>query len=78
MEGRTAILRGEVATEHGREVAELMARLEGGVNEVRNEIVVAGSGTMPAARALPQAQRAKPQTEKGTPLTSQPENKTSR
>jgi len=45
LEGRTAILRGEVATEHGRELAGQLARLEGGIDQVRNEIVVAGSTT---------------------------------
>jgi hypothetical protein len=43
LEGRTAVLRGEVATEHGRELAARLARLEGGIDRVQNEIVVAGS-----------------------------------
>jgi hypothetical protein len=64
LEGRTAVLRGEVATEHGRELAEQLARLEGGIDQVQNEIVVAGS-TPPgspagALQVSPQAKPAKP------------------
>lgn len=38
--GRTAILRGVVATEHDREVAEQVALLEVGISEVQNELKV--------------------------------------
>jgi hypothetical protein len=47
LQGRTAILRGEVASEHDRVLAEQMARLEPGVWQVQNDLVVAGS-TQPA------------------------------
>ncbi|GMQ80261.1 MAG: hypothetical protein BMS9Abin04_222 [Planctomycetia bacterium] len=41
MEGRTAILRGVVASERGAEIAGIFALLEPGVSEVRNELRVA-------------------------------------
>ena len=48
MQGRTAILRGVVATEHDRDLAERVVRLEATVDQVQNQIVVAG-------QALPKA-----------------------
>ena len=51
--GQTAVLRGTVATEAERQLAEGVARLEPGVMAVRNELVVAseapGLETLPAA-----------------------------
>lgn len=41
IEGRTAILRGAVATEHDRELAERLIRLEPGVDQVANELTLA-------------------------------------
>jgi hypothetical protein len=56
LEGRTAVLRGTVATEDARQLAEGLARLEPEVLAVRNELVVTGSGTraepLPAAPAV--------------------------
>jgi hypothetical protein len=43
MEGRTAILRGTVATEDDRELAGAMVKMEPDVLEVRNDLVVADS-----------------------------------
>lgn len=43
MEGRTAVLRGTVASEDDRELAEALAKMEPDVLEVRNELVVAES-----------------------------------
>ena len=43
MEGRTAVLRGKVASEDDRELAEAMAKMEPDVLEVRNELVVVDS-----------------------------------
>ena len=43
IDGRTAVLTGTVASEHARKVAEAMAKLEPGVSEVRNELVVANA-----------------------------------
>jgi len=40
VDGQTVILRGEVATEHDRRVAEQLARLEPGVWKIQNELVV--------------------------------------
>ena len=47
LQGRTAILRGDVPTEHDRDLAEQMIRLEAGIQAVKNEIVV-GSPTSAA------------------------------
>lgn len=41
--GRTVILKGIVATEHDRDLAERVARLSPGVEQVQNQLVVAGS-----------------------------------
>jgi len=43
MQGRTAILRGVAETEHDRDLAERVVRLEATVDEVQNQIEVAGS-----------------------------------
>jgi len=45
MQGRTAILRGVVATEHDRELAERVVRLEPTVDQVQNQLVVASRAT---------------------------------
>jgi BON domain len=52
LEGQTAVLRGTVATEADRQLAEGLARLEPEVQAVRNELVVAAPGT--TVEALPQ------------------------
>jgi len=44
MQGDTAVLRGRVATEHDRALAERIALLEPGIWYVRNELGVAGRG----------------------------------
>jgi hypothetical protein len=49
MQGDTVILRGTVATEHDRGLAEDIARLQPGVWNVHNELTVAGP---PAARSV--------------------------
>jgi BON domain len=43
MQGRTAVLRGTVATEHDRDLAERVARLEPTVSQVVNLLAVAGA-----------------------------------
>jgi hypothetical protein len=48
IQGRTVILRGSVATEHDRDLAERVARLEAGVEQVQNQLVVAPSSAKPA------------------------------
>jgi hypothetical protein len=48
MRGRTAILRGVVATEHDRDLAERVARLEASVDQVDNQLVVASDSKKPA------------------------------
>ena len=58
LEGRTAVLRGTVASEPDRQLAEMLALLEPEVLQVRNELQVAPVGTQPellgpAAPALP-------------------------
>ena len=45
VEGRTAILRGAVASEHDRLLVEQVARLEPGIWAVRNELTVGSPGT---------------------------------
>jgi hypothetical protein len=52
MEGRTAVLKGKVATEDDRELAEALAKMEPDVLEVRNELVVVEPGESPSD-ALP-------------------------
>ncbi len=42
MQGRTAVLRGVVATEHDRDLAERVVRLEANVDQVQNNLTVAG------------------------------------
>jgi hypothetical protein len=56
MEGRTAILRGTVASEEDRDLAEALAKMEPDVLKVRNELVVADTPeaspeTLPAVPA---------------------------
>jgi len=51
MQGRTAILRGVAATEHDRDLAERVVRLEPTVDQVQNQIEVAGQAVPP--KALP-------------------------
>jgi hypothetical protein len=43
--GRTAILTGTVSTDHGRALAEQLARLEPGVSQVQNRLVVVAPET---------------------------------
>jgi osmotically-inducible protein OsmY len=47
MEGTTAVLRGVVATEHDRVMAEQLARLEPGIWKVQNELTVAPPPAVP-------------------------------
>jgi hypothetical protein len=52
--GRTAILRGVVATEHDRVLAEQVALLEAGISVVQNELTVEGApGSTPPEAAEP-------------------------
>lgn len=53
LQGRTAVLRGVVATDHDRALAEQMARLEPGIEKVRNEIVI-GTGSTATGPVLEQ------------------------
>ena len=47
VQGHTAVLRGVVATDHDRALAERVVRLEAGIDQVQNLIVVAGSAANP-------------------------------
>ena len=49
VQNETAILRGEVATQHDRELAENLARLEPGVWDVKNELVVRSPANVAAS-----------------------------
>jgi hypothetical protein len=53
LEGRTAVLRGTVASEDDRDLAEALAKMEPAVQNVRNELVVDSSAR--AAEELPPA-----------------------
>jgi hypothetical protein len=58
MDGRTAVLRGEVATERDRALAGRLALLEAGVSQVRNELLVESAVNKPvvAPRRAPAAE----------------------
>ncbi|MEX0714408.1 MAG: BON domain-containing protein [Pirellulales bacterium] len=51
VEGGAAVLRGQVATEDDRLLAENLVRLEPGVSAIRNEITIAGISRAPATEA---------------------------
>jgi len=60
VEGETAILRGEVASEHDAELAELVVRFEPGISDVRNALTIAQARSerlpsMAAGRSAPRA-----------------------
>jgi hypothetical protein len=57
VQNETAILRGEVATPHDRELAENLARFEPGIWDVKNEIVVRSPANVAADNARPAAGR---------------------
>jgi hypothetical protein len=59
MEGRTAILRGKVASEEDRELVEALAKMEPDVREVRNELIVVDSPET-SVESLPPAPAAAP------------------
>jgi hypothetical protein len=67
MEGRTAVLRGEVASERDRALIELLVLFEPGISSVRNELVLRGpaspGGRGPGAKSPkpPKALKPKPQ-----------------
>ncbi len=50
MRGHRAILRGVVATEHDRDLAERVARLEATVDQVENQLVVEGQSAPPTTQ----------------------------
>lgn len=58
IQGRTAILRGVVATQHDRDLAERVVRLEATVEQVQNLLVVAGPG--PSGSGKPDSSSAVP------------------
>jgi hypothetical protein len=49
IEGKTAVLKGTVASDHDRDLAAKVAMLEPGVSQVKNELQVAGSAPRAAA-----------------------------
>jgi hypothetical protein len=55
LDGKTAVLRGTVATDHDRQLAALVAMLEPGVSQVRNELQVQSASPPqgPVARLSP-------------------------
>jgi len=54
IEGETAVLRGVVATEHDRRIAEQVARLEPGIRRVENLLTVAPPAASPSDRPATQ------------------------
>lgn len=72
MEGRTAVLIGQVATEHDRVLAEQVALLEAGVSAVRNELL-AVTPLPRAPDALPQPPEALPPSKVTVPATPLPQ-----
>lgn len=64
MENDTAVLRGQVATEHDRQLAEILTKFEPGVWQVRNEVTVVPSAASIATSGGPASER--------TPLVAQP------
>jgi len=60
MQGSTATLRGTVASSHDRDLCEQLARLEPGIWDVRNELVVAMSPAEDNPASLPEAAEEKP------------------
>jgi len=75
LQGRTAILRGEVASDHDRVLAGQMARLEPGIDRVQNDLVVAGRPSElsqpwpepPPERSTPASLPQRPASEKTLP-----------
>jgi hypothetical protein len=57
MSGRTAILTGEVATDHDRSLAEQVVLLEAGVSQVQNNLTVRQTAESAAASAAPATSR---------------------
>ncbi len=55
LEGRTAVVRGTVATERDREMVSRLLLLEPGISAVRNELTVAGTGGPDSPRLAPPA-----------------------
>ena len=47
MDGRVAVLRGEVVSQHERELVARLVLLEPGISDVRNELQVASAATVP-------------------------------
>lgn len=78
VQGRTAVLRGVVATPHDRELAGRMVLLEAGIEQVQNEIVVAGADTStwakpeksPEVKPGPASARATPAASSSAPAAA--------
>lgn len=64
MENDTAVLRGQVAAEHDRQLAEILTKFEPGVWQVRNEVTVTPSAASIARVGV--------QAREGAPLVAEP------
>lgn len=53
MEGATAVLKGYVASERDRDLAEKLALLEPGIGDVRNELQIRPAADLPGAETIP-------------------------
>lgn len=75
MQGQTAILRGEVATQHDRDLAERVVRLEATVDQVQNQLVVTGSPQPGAGSSPPAGQQESPAANRAATGNSTPASK---
>lgn len=70
--GQTAILRGAVASDHQRDVAEQLVLLEPGIREVQNELYVGRPAGAPSVEELPGLDSSAPAPSAGAPSTAAP------
>lgn len=67
VENGTAILRGSVATEHDRVLAEQLVRLEAGISGVKNELTLPSAPASPSAPEKPSSAARPPQVPQSAP-----------
>jgi len=68
VEGRTAILRGAVATARDRELAEALVQFEPGISDVQNDLQVTSAPSIPAPPAERGSREQAPQIELAPPV----------
>jgi hypothetical protein len=70
--GQTAILRGAVASEHQRDVAEQLVLLEPGIREVQNELYIAAPAAASSAAEVPGLEPLAPASSSAVPSAGAP------